>query len=67
MTKTLAKISSRHDVKSGEPGLRPLGAKAGGFFVWSALGGLGHWDLFEIWYLVLGIFMVFVKRLSSQY
>jgi len=23
---------------------------------------LGHWDLFEIWYLVLGIFVIFAKR-----
>jgi len=21
---------------------------------------LGHWDLFEIWFLVLGIFIIFV-------
>jgi hypothetical protein len=36
MTKTLAKIAARHDVKSGEPGTIPLGAMAGGSFVWSA-------------------------------
>jgi len=24
---------------------------------------LGHWDLFEIWFLVLGIFIIFVDRL----
>ena len=23
---------------------------------------LGHWDLFEIWFLVLGIYMVLVKH-----
>ncbi len=22
---------------------------------------LGHWDLFEIWFLVLGIFMIFTR------
>jgi len=21
---------------------------------------LGHWDLFEIWFLVLGIFIIFI-------
>jgi hypothetical protein len=34
MTKTLAKIAARHDVKSGEPGMMPLGAMADGSFVW---------------------------------
>jgi len=24
---------------------------------------LGHWDLFEIWFLVLGIFMIPIKQL----
>jgi len=28
-------------------------------FVWSAAGGLGHWDLLVIWYLMLGILMIF--------
>ena len=23
----------------------------------------GHWDLFEIWYLVLGIFLIFTKQI----
>jgi hypothetical protein len=23
---------------------------------------LGHWDLFEIWFLVLGIFMIFITQ-----
>ena len=23
---------------------------------------LGHWNLFEIWFLVLGIFMIFIKQ-----
>jgi len=24
---------------------------------------LGHWDLFVIWFLVLGIFMIFLRRI----
>ena len=44
--------------------MMPLGAMADGSFVWSAAGGLDHWDLVEIWYLVLGIFMIFVKRVT---
>jgi hypothetical protein len=35
MTKTFAKITARHDVKSGEPGMMPLEAISDGFFVWS--------------------------------
>jgi hypothetical protein len=23
---------------------------------------LGHWNLFEIWFLVLGIFTIFIKQ-----
>jgi hypothetical protein len=42
--------------------MMPLGATADGpSFVFL---NLGHWDLFEIWYLVLGIFVkqiVFAK------
>jgi hypothetical protein len=25
---------------------------------------LGHWDLFEIWYLVLGALMILIKKLT---
>jgi hypothetical protein len=31
-------------------------------FTISPILNLGHWDLFEIWYLVLGIFLIFVKQ-----
>ncbi len=33
MTKTFAKIGARHDVKSGESGMMPLGAMADESFV----------------------------------
>jgi hypothetical protein len=41
MTKTLTKIAARHDVKSGELKMMPLGAMAAGSFVW----------IFEFWLL----------------
>jgi len=25
----------------------------------------GHWYLFDIWFLVLGIFMIFIEQVSS--
>jgi hypothetical protein len=28
---------------------------------------LGHWNLFEIWFLVLGIFMIFIKQVNWVY
>jgi hypothetical protein len=34
MTKTCAQIAGRRNVKSGEPGMMPLRAMAGGSFVW---------------------------------
>jgi len=27
---------------------------------------LGHWDLFEIWFLVLGIFMIYTKHVVFE-
>ena len=27
----------------------------------------GHWDLFEIWFLVLVIFMIFIKQVTFVY
>jgi len=53
MTKTFAKIAARHNVKSGEPGMIPFDAMADDP-LFGALN-LGHWHLFEIWLLVLGI------------
>jgi hypothetical protein len=63
MIKTFAKIAARRDIKFGESGMMPL-------VQWRAdpmfgFLNLGHWDLFEIWYLVLGIFLVVVKRVFS--
>ena len=58
MTKVFAKIAERHDVKSGEPGMMPLGAIEEGIPLFGFLN-LGHWNLFDIWYLVFGIFMIF--------
>jgi hypothetical protein len=34
MTKTFAQIAARHGVKSGKPGMMPLGAMADELFVW---------------------------------
>jgi hypothetical protein len=28
---------------------------------------LGHWNLFEIWFLVLGIFMIFIEQVTFVY
>jgi len=42
MTKTFAKIAARRDVKSGEPGMMPLGAMVDGSLVWIfEFGSLG--------------------------
>jgi hypothetical protein len=60
VTKTFAKIAARHDVKSGEPGMMPLTQWQTGLLF--GFLKLDHWDLFEIWYLVLGIFMIFIQR-----
>ncbi|UCD81563.1 MAG: hypothetical protein JSW26_09120, partial [Desulfobacterales bacterium] len=52
MTKTFPKIAARHDLKSGEPGIMPLGAMADGSSVWIfEFGSLGFvWDLvFGAW------------------
>ena len=27
----------------------------------------GHWDLFEIWFLVLGIFVILIKQVATVY
>jgi hypothetical protein len=27
---------------------------------------MNHWDLFEFWFLVLGIFMIFIKQVYSE-
>jgi hypothetical protein len=54
MTKTFAKIAACRDVISGEPGMMPLSATADGSFCLNFLN-LGHWDLFGIWDLMLGI------------
>ena len=64
MIKTFAKIAARHDIKFDEPGMVPLGAMANDpLFVFL---NLGHWDLFEIWYLVLGIFIIRVPEFGSS-
>ena len=34
MTKAFAKNAARQGVKSGEPGMMPLGTMADGYFVW---------------------------------
>jgi len=42
MTKTFATIEARHDFKSGEPGMMPLGATINDPFVWIfEFGSLG--------------------------
>jgi len=42
MTKTFAKIPARHNLKSGEQGMMPLGTMADGSFVWIfEFGSLG--------------------------
>jgi hypothetical protein len=37
-----------------------LGATVDGLFVWNF--EFGRWDLFEIWFLVIGIFMIFIQQ-----
>jgi hypothetical protein len=60
MTKTFAKIAGHGDIKFDEPGM--MGLAQGETDPLFEFLNLGHWDLFEIWYLVLGIFMPFVER-----
>ena len=50
--------------RSGNPRLPvmiQLDATIDGLFV---ILNLGHWDLFEIWILVLGIFIIFIKQVT---
>jgi hypothetical protein len=53
MTKTSARIAARRDINSGFRCAQWQPDPLFGFL------NLGHWDLFGIWYLVLGIFMIF--------
>ena len=41
----------------------PLGSTVDGFFVWNF--EFGHWNLFGICFLVLGILMIFIKQVNS--
>jgi len=43
--------------------MMPLGTTVDGLFVWNF--NFGHCDLFENWFLVLGILMIFIKQLTS--
>jgi len=53
MTKTFAQIAARLNAKSGEPGMmRQAPWQTDSLF---EILNLSHWDLFGIWFLVLGI------------
>jgi len=53
MTKTLTNVDSHNFSNTGLPAMISLGALVNGSFV--GILNLAHWDLFEIWFLVLGI------------
>jgi len=66
MTKTFPGVVSHRFSYSGLPAMMPSGEAIKGSFTGSAGGGLviGIWDLFEIWLLVLGIYMIFIKQVT---
>jgi len=34
--------------------------------IWFGILNLGHWDLFVIWFLVLGIFMIYKVQVKFE-
>jgi len=61
MTKTFNTVLPYRFVNPGLSAMMPVGTTAVyRSFVWN-FEFWGHWDLFEIWILVLGIFMFLIK------
>ena len=64
MTKTFTTVVSHRFASPRLPVVIQLDATVDGLFV---ILNLGHWDLFEFWFLVLGFFMNFIKQVYFKY
>jgi len=58
MTKTFTTVVSDRFERPDLPMIMMLGITVDGSFILN----LGHWNLFEIWFLELEIFMIFIKQ-----
>jgi len=63
MTKTGTAVGPYRFAKLALPVINVFWHKCKRIIMFGILN-LGHWDLFEIWFLVLGIFMIYIKQLT---
>jgi hypothetical protein len=64
MSKTFPSIALHRFANQGHLVMMPLGITNSGTFVWNF--EFGAWNLFEFWFFVLGIFMIFIKQIYLE-